>query len=479
LRNCVQTIFRGEGVPPFAMNANELIALAVDPEGTAAQLTRVILRDLGLTSQVLRVANSSMYNRSGKPIGSVPHAIALLGWESIRHLVSATRFVEHFARGSPGLRELMMMSLMTANHGRELAASVGYPRPEEAYVCSMFRNLGEVLIARYYPREYARILVHIRDDKMPEKAACLAELDFTWQEVAVRLAHEWNLPAQISMAAAGPERAHLATPLDRCLISIAEYGQAITAALYRGSGRLDSVETRALTDPYGRPVPISRRELHEIVDAAVEATGQTFASLQIPLNTLKLERQVEDAKQVLVELSSAETPSGESVSEDDPIPQAAPPLNLDSDLTAFIMHLLGSLPGWGGFRRAVFALLNGRRDAVRGRLGAGEDVDAVLQGFDFSLEAADMPVAAALLRRQSLLVNRSVDGRYDRSELVSRFSPAVFALFPVIVDGTVAGCIYADRADPWAVIPDATRVHVGSIRDLIAGALDQVRSASR
>lgn len=454
------------------------MAQTVDPEGTVAQLTRVILRDLGLTAQVLRVVNSPMYNRSGKAILSVPHAVALLGWETIQQVVSAMRFVEHFARESPGLRELMMMSLITANHGREVAATIGYPRPEEAYICALFRNLGEVLIARFQPRDYSRILARIQKDKVSEQAASLEVLGFTWQELAERLAKAWNLPRQVGMAAGPPERASFANLLDRCLISISDYGHALTTALYRLSGRLESVQSTAVMDPFGRPCLIPLRDLHVIADAAVENTQQTFSVLQIPLNTLKLEKQVQAAKQILAEIPAELTADGQKTQSADAECQTIAAPAQDVDVTAFIMQLLASLAGWGGFRRAVFALLNEKRDSVRARLGAGEGVEAVLSQFQFSMQSPDMPIAATLLRRQNLLVSRAVDGRYDRSELVARFAPAVFALFPIVVDGTVAGCIYADRNEPWSLIPDTTRVQLNSVRELVAGALRRVRSSS-
>ena len=38
-----------------------------------------------------------MYNHSGRPILSIAHAVMLLGWLQVRNLVSAVRFIEHFA----------------------------------------------------------------------------------------------------------------------------------------------------------------------------------------------------------------------------------------------------------------------------------------------------------------------------------------------------------------------------------------------
>jgi len=78
LEVCVDRIFHGEGVPPFCDHANEVMLRTMDLDGNSIELVRVILKDLGLTSQILRLANSAMYNHSGRQIMSVAHAIIML-----------------------------------------------------------------------------------------------------------------------------------------------------------------------------------------------------------------------------------------------------------------------------------------------------------------------------------------------------------------------------------------------------------------
>ena len=80
--------------------------------------------------------------------------------------------LEHFRKRSPGLKELILLSLLSANHALEIAELVGYPRREEAYLCGMFRNLGEVLVACYHPREYAAVLLRMQEDRIPVAQAC-------------------------------------------------------------------------------------------------------------------------------------------------------------------------------------------------------------------------------------------------------------------------------------------------------------------
>ena len=172
LELCVKRISHGEGEPPFCDHANEIMVRTLDLDGgSCKKLVHVILQDVGLASQVLRLANSAMYNHSGRPIMNVAHALAVLGWLEVRSMASAVRYIEHFANRSPGLRELVLTSVLTAVQCREVAAAIGYPHPEEAYICGLFRNLGEVLIACNYPDEHSRIILVMDEEKIPERAA--------------------------------------------------------------------------------------------------------------------------------------------------------------------------------------------------------------------------------------------------------------------------------------------------------------------
>src|SRR5207245_1105501 len=80
-------------------HASDVVTRALDPDSTSTELARIVLKDLGLASLLLRVANSARYNRSGRPVMSVTHAIILLGWDTVRNLVGTVRYIEYFAAG--------------------------------------------------------------------------------------------------------------------------------------------------------------------------------------------------------------------------------------------------------------------------------------------------------------------------------------------------------------------------------------------
>src|SRR5271156_777143 len=132
---------------PALSRSIEQVLLKVDEEASLQHITNVILKDYSLTLRILRTANSALFNRSGRQIRSISHAVTLLGVEAVREMATGVVLLEHFRKHSPGLKELILLSLLTANHAREVADRIHYPKPEEAYLCGMFRNLGELLVA--------------------------------------------------------------------------------------------------------------------------------------------------------------------------------------------------------------------------------------------------------------------------------------------------------------------------------------------
>lgn len=471
LSACVRKILSTEGVPPFAQHANELMKRSVDPNGGSAHLARIILKDLGLTLHVLRIANSPLYNRSGRAIIGVVHAITLLGWETVRSVVGAMHFIEHYARQSPGLRELMMFSLLTATHSREIAAQIGYPRPEEAYVCGLFRNLGEVLLARHSPREYAQMLLLVKNEGMTKNAACRRVFGFSFEELAMALTDCWAMPPMVRQTLAGVETCRTAE--ERCLASVINYGHDLTSVLYRQGGPVESLPARAIFGPTGANVCLTKRDLRSLVNQAVEDTEQTFAALRIPMGSLGLDRQAEQALAILTSLDQPSIPA-DYADIDEVIGAAERSLASPGfEISSFIQNLLDGIIRHCGFRRVLFALLSEDRTAIRGRIGSGQEVAQALHLFQFSLMRSDPALSAAIDRRLDLWINTKADLRYTASRVSALFESPHWLLLPVVVDNIVAGVMFGECKSPLA--EPEVRKRVEEVRMLIAAGIGKMR----
>lgn len=87
----------------------------------------------------------------------------------------------------------MLLSLLTANHARATATRLQL-QSEEAHLCGMFRNLGEVLIAGHFPDDYQRIRTLMRDDNRTESAATKQVLGFPYVDLGAEVSRHWGLP---------------------------------------------------------------------------------------------------------------------------------------------------------------------------------------------------------------------------------------------------------------------------------------------
>src|SRR5262249_31690788 len=157
-----------------------------------------------LTSRVLRAVNSVHYNRIGEPIFSVSRAISLMGVTAIKDLAASLLLFEHFKDRGTGVRELVLLSLLTANHARQAATEAGYPRVEEAYLCGMFRGLGELLVACYMPEEYGAIMGE-RGRGRTEREAALHVMKVTYEDLGRAMARRWGLGDKVAGSMRTPD----------------------------------------------------------------------------------------------------------------------------------------------------------------------------------------------------------------------------------------------------------------------------------
>jgi len=478
IADAVRLVLQSEDFPAFSENVQAVLWSSRQSDATISHITSLILKDLGLTTRVLRTANSSLYNRSGKPVVSVAHACSLMGLEGISSLVGGVQFVDHFARRSPGLRQLMMLSLLTANHARQVSIAAGYPRPEEAYLAGMFRNLGEVLVACYRPLDYSKILVARQERKLSERMAAVQVLGFYFEDVAETVAKTWNLPDRMQMCL------HLEPGLafragsqeDELLRSITVFSHGLTNSIYRQNATAEPGNLRALIDQYGNRIAIGPAELKEILDSTIEDTAETFQTLRVPLNELLLRTQVEEAISILRGQEEAEHPKPVfELGTIDRINHDAEALisgNEIPNLPAVLTMLTEGIYLSGGFSRVVVALLTETRGEIRGLIGVGTDENA-LREFSFEVEAG--PTGLTVLRKQDLVVNRAKDTRFERSEMVKRLNPRFFALLPVLVNKVVTGVIYMDHLGDFAEPTKELMASIDTTRRLVGEAIARVK----
>lgn len=453
----IARILQGTDFPALSKDAVDTLTAMQDDDASAQRLASVVLREYGLTLKVLRTVNSAHYRRSGRPIQSATHAMLILGARTVRQIAGSLMLFEHYRQHSPGLKELMLMSLLTANHARELAVKLRLAEPEEVHLCGMFRNLGEILVACHFPQDYARIVAMMSAQKKSEANASFAVLGFRYEELAEALSRHWGMPETVLMGFRSVGAS--AASLEGLIVA---FGSELTNVIYRKDGSSDRDSIEDVCARFESKIPLSREQVREVVAAALTETREVFASAKVSLDDLRL-RQMTNAAlielgarsdEMAVEGSAYTTPlSSAAVS----MPQLREGLELEGESacdpvsggdlgTALLVILEGVMRG-GPFDRALALVLNSDRTEVRARFGIGPGADALIEKFRFPMTSRGGPLVAALLTRRPLYVPSDRAFTAIEQKWATSLGIASYGVFPVVVAGKLVGCLYADRVN--------------------------------
>ncbi|MGQ0767435.1 MAG: HDOD domain-containing protein [Gemmatimonadota bacterium] len=439
-----------------AISREALDALRTLKEGSAStqRLANLVMRDYSLTLKVLRTANSAYYKRAGQPVRSATHAMMLLGASTVRHLAAGLLVFEHWRKRSPGLKELMLMSMLSANHAREIAMRRRLPDPEEAHLCGLFRNLGEVLVAGYFPKEYARVLLQMEVHRKTAGVAAFDVLEFTFDDLGEAMARHWGMPESVQ-AGIRTDPAVAASEIS----VITAFAHELTQAAYRADPGDREEGIAAVASRYARKLTLTSEDVATMMRAALRETREIFSAARVVIDDLRLRRQFDSAVSQLGGTQSQvpTPPAGQSsqTSEQEALEtvreeltaevlQAAKP-DSGLDLNRVFQTLVEALYRGGPFDRVVFCVMSRDGKQLKARFGLGTAVEQLLDSFRFELLPTAGPVAVAMLRRQSAFVPGERDFTTQELRFAQALGASSIGIIPIVLRERLAGCIYVDR----------------------------------
>jgi HD-like signal output (HDOD) protein len=490
IEQCIRYINGQSSLPAFAHHMAE-IAKAMGNDGTTLNLlTNLILKNVSLTATVLRAANSIYYNPTGKPVLSVSRAVTMMGWDSIGNLAAGILIFEHFRNKSDKLQKLVLLMMLTGCQARQIAIRSGRRGIEEAYLCGMFRNLGELVVACYLPKEYAKILAGVKDDNLNESESCDRVLKFRYEDLGKSLARYWNLPDSVASCMDQPDLTVThPTSLEELRI-ISAFSHELSVAVYRTGASESREMLTALVAKYGAAIPIGENEIPLVLEAAVFEAEDTLKAARLPIDRVALSCQIIAATNVGKELTASSAPAGLDC-------HAAPPAGdsdilkslmnelrgiLESgdafDLNSVVMMILEAMYRGAGLDRALFCLVDSGRANVQARLGVGADVEPLIEKFHFPISIRSGPIGVAMLGKDDMIMEAAEGARYSRSVFMSTVGPVSFGILPLVVDNVAVGCLYFDSAADGFTLEAPKKQALLELRNFAATAIARKRKNS-
>ena len=171
----------------------EVAVLVQDPNTSTDQISKAISRDQVLSAKVLKMVNSPIYGFPGR-IGSIQHALVLLGFNVIKGIIISTSVFDVMNENMKGLWE---HSLGCALASSAIARAIGCKDPEEYAVAGLLHDIGKVVAAVQLPESRVAIDALVREKGLSYRKAEAEVLGFAHDRINLWLSTYWNLPPNL------------------------------------------------------------------------------------------------------------------------------------------------------------------------------------------------------------------------------------------------------------------------------------------
>jgi len=189
-------------LPAMPQVVQEVMASFRDPNVGSAILAHQIELDQGLSSRVLRVANSSFYGLA-REVGTIRDAVTVLGFDTVRSLVVSAGFMHaFFESGSDDLFDrhaYWMRNFRVATYTEALAQSLGGTR-QLAFTSGLFHDVGQMVMSVCVPEQFAEILARQKISGLSLVEVEREMLGFDHAVIGAEMARRWNFPPVIEHA---------------------------------------------------------------------------------------------------------------------------------------------------------------------------------------------------------------------------------------------------------------------------------------
>ena len=186
---------------PISGTALAVYKAAQMPDMSSLQLAATIQLDGSLAVEVLRLANSSFYNASGKRIGSLEAAVLLIGHNRVGEIALATHALRALTAHSLPWVDAALAWRRSIGAGiavEQLIAQGGHQGVSDGLLFgAIVQSMGRVVLGSLFPEHYERMIG--RCAGTAESLLDVENLVFPQNHAVImsRLLGQWNIPPMV------------------------------------------------------------------------------------------------------------------------------------------------------------------------------------------------------------------------------------------------------------------------------------------
>ena len=490
--------------PALGSSIVRIQKVATSETDSIKSLTGEILKDVALTNKLLRMVNTAQFSAaSGGGIATVSRAVALVGFAGIRNMALSVVLLEHMSDKAHAslLKEEFLRALMAGSLADQLTSTAR--EGEEAFIGSMFQNLGRLLTECYLPDEAVQIRQALGKDQTSaashpaREAAARKVLGMSLDELGGGVAKAWGLPDSLQHAMHAPQGQAPARVMERGPERVRWLGRAANAmsdAMLGSDGDAQATALLRAAELYAPALGLNPREmvaaaytmrthLNDLatalgVNVAAGAPARRLleaTNLQLPSGPAHLNTD-EASTLVLVSPAAAGSDAQQVMSKalDEVRAALASKTMRLSDVLPLVLNTMHKALD---FRRVVLCLREPGFARLVGRIALGQG------GAEISAAFRIQPDANAASDLFGVLCAKGADLLVSDARTVATRLPAwyrqkvnapTFLLMPLMLKGQPIGLIYADKALAGAiVIGEAELTLLRALRDQATAAFSK------
>ena len=185
-------------VPSLPPIASKVLQLITDDYSSINELERIISRDQAFSTRLLRIANSPYYGR-GRSIDSVSTAIILIGFNTMKSLVTAASMKDLHRHFGLFEQKLWEHSLGVSIAASILAAETKMVQPEEALIAGLIHDMGKIILNNSLSDSYSMVVERVYEEGLPFIGLENEMLGFNHCNVGGLIARKWKLPKNLEV----------------------------------------------------------------------------------------------------------------------------------------------------------------------------------------------------------------------------------------------------------------------------------------
>ena len=495
--------------PALSEAMSSINRITASDKESVNQLSNNILKDFALTNKLLKLVNAALYNHiGGGSISTVSRAVVILGFDSVRSISLSLMMFENMQNKGHALqlKEEFVKVLYAGMLAREMAPKALLKDAEEAFICSMFHHLGQLLALFYFLEESEEIKKLMHAKGYSQDKASMQVLGLTYEDLGIGIAQSWGFPDQLvlSMKKLPDEKVKKAHSTADKLRVLSGFSNELCEIILCTPDTERAKALSLLRERFGDSLPITDKQLGSLMEKSIKDIAQFASVVNVNLKQSGFAQRAskwagmgeaptaaqaappqlaEIAGLPAAEMSDTQTALAATVLHEMPQmldfeyhveekPQRSTE-DIQATLTAglqdignsliddkttvndILRMILETMYSGMGFKHAIFCIKDGRRNAMCGKFGFGDGASDLIKAIDFSMVEQPDVFHVALKNNADILISNINDPKiapripaWYRQSL----SAATFVLFPIIVKGKPLGLIYADRDKPGEIV---------------------------